>query len=115
MAQHSEILERQQQEAANQGQMNKQRRPIIDIVFGFFATPLLIFCALKLEQHMNNNWESESDTKWMVFALGFCMLIISLIVIGYITHRLGVCLWTGPLEGVPSIPVGFSYFSIYRI
>lgn len=106
MAQQSEILEQQQQQqAASQGQQKKQRRPVVDLLVGFFAIPLLIFCALKLEQQMNSNWESTSDTRWMVFALGICMLIISLIIIGYVTHRLGVCLWAGPLEGVPSVPV----------
>lgn len=111
MAQQREVLEQQQQQqqqqAASQEQRKKQRRPIIDLLVGFFAIPLLIFCALKLEQYMNNTWEAANDTRWMVFVLGICMLLISLIIIGYVTHRLGVCLWAGPLEGVPSVPVSF--------
>lgn len=108
MAQQSEILA---QQANVQSQLKQQRRPIIDILVGFLAIPLLIFCALKLEQHMNSKLESGSDTRWMVFIFGISMLVISLIIIGYITHRLGVCLWAGPLEGVPSVPVGF-FFSL---
>jgi len=111
MAQQSEILEQQQHQTSTQ--LKKQRRPIIDVLVGFFAIPLLIFCALKLEQHMNNNWESATDTRWMVFALGICMLVISLIIIAYVTHRLGVCLWAGPLEGVPSVPGNSTPYNNY--
>lgn len=75
-----------------------QQRPIIDLLVALIAVPILILCALQLEKHMQDRWEESSETRWLVFALGVSMLLISVLICGYVTHRMGVCMWTGPLE-----------------
>ncbi|XP_055844844.1 uncharacterized protein LOC129911161 isoform X2 [Episyrphus balteatus] len=75
-----------------------QQRPIVDLLVALIAVPILILCALQLEKHMQDRWEESSETRWLVFALGVSMLLISVLICGYVTHRMGVCMWTGPLE-----------------
>lgn len=75
-----------------------QQRSIIDLLVALIAVPILILCALQLEKHMQDRWEESSETRWLVFALGVSMLLISVLICGYVTHRMGVCMWTGPLE-----------------
>ncbi|XP_055914670.1 uncharacterized protein LOC129947928 isoform X2 [Eupeodes corollae] len=82
-----------------------QQRPIVDLLVALIAVPILIMCALQLEKHMQGRWEESSETRWLVFALGVSMLLISVLICGYVTHRMGVCMWTGPLEDSSS---GFS-------
>lgn len=80
-----------------------QQRPIVDLLVALIAVPILILCALQLEKHMQEQWEESAETRWLVFALGVSMLLISVLICGYVTHRMGVCMWTGPLEDSSSI------------
>lgn len=83
---------------------HKQHRPVIDLLVAMIAVPVLIICALQLEKNMQEKWAENANSRWMVFGLGVGMLLISVIICGYVTHRMGVCLWTGPLEDNSPIP-----------
>ncbi|EDV92120.1 uncharacterized protein LOC6565952 isoform X2 [Drosophila grimshawi] len=73
------------------------QRPIIDLLVAMVAVPVLIMCALQLEKNLHHMQESP-DSRWLVFALGIMMLVISVIICGYVTHRMGVCIWAGPID-----------------
>jgi len=71
------------------------QRPIIDLLVAMVAVPVLILCALQLEKNLRDN---SVESRWLVFALGIGMLVISVIICGYVTHRMGVCIWAGPID-----------------
>ncbi|XP_068157970.1 uncharacterized protein [Drosophila tropicalis] len=72
------------------------QRPIVDLLVAMVAVPVLILCALQLEKNLRDMNNTES--RWLVFALGIVMLVISVIICGYVTHRMGVCIWAGPID-----------------
>lgn len=76
--------------------MNHQR-PVIDLLVAIIAVPVLILCALQLEKNLHDMANSP-ESRWLVFALGIGMLIVSVIICGYVTHRMGVCIWAGPID-----------------
>lgn len=90
-----------------------QQRPILDLIVGVIAIPLLILFALQLEKNMQDKWAENADTKWIVFGLGIGMLIVSIIICGYVTHRMGVCLWTGPIEDPDASRPNYTHVSYY--
>ncbi|KAH8303252.1 hypothetical protein KR059_004749 [Drosophila kikkawai] len=71
------------------------QRPIVDLLVAMVAVPVLILCALQLEKNLRDN---SAESRWLVFALGIGMLVISVIICGYVTHRMGVCIWAGPID-----------------
>ncbi|KAH8280739.1 hypothetical protein KR054_006194 [Drosophila jambulina] len=71
------------------------QRPIVDLLVAMVAVPVLILCALQLEKNLRDN---SAESRWLVFALGIGMLLISVIICGYVTHRMGVCIWAGPID-----------------
>ncbi|XP_043659890.1 uncharacterized protein LOC122624422 isoform X2 [Drosophila teissieri] len=71
------------------------QRPIVDLLVAMVAVPVLILCALQLEKNLRDN---SVESRWLVFALGIGMLVISVIICGYVTHRMGVCIWAGPID-----------------
>ncbi|KAH8373197.1 hypothetical protein KR009_002091 [Drosophila setifemur] len=71
------------------------QRPIVDLLVAMVAVPVLILCALQLEKNLREN---SVESRWLVFALGIGMLVISVIICGYVTHRMGVCIWAGPID-----------------
>lgn len=73
------------------------QRPIIDLLVAMVAVPILILCALQLEKNLHDMANSP-ESRWLVFALGIGMLIVSVIICGYVTHRMGVCIWAGPID-----------------
>lgn len=72
-------------------------KPLIDLLVAMIAIPVLILCALQLEKNLHEMVES-AESRWLVFALGIGMLIVSVIICGYVTHRMGVCMWAGPID-----------------
>lgn len=72
-------------------------RPLIDLLVAMIAIPVLILCALQLEKNLHEMVDS-AESRWLVFALGIGMLIVSVIICGYVTHRMGVCMWAGPID-----------------
>ncbi|XP_062138959.1 uncharacterized protein LOC133847765 [Drosophila sulfurigaster albostrigata] len=73
------------------------QRPIVDLLVAMVAVPVLILCALQLEKNLHEMHDS-AESRWLVFALGIGMLVISVIICGYVTHRMGVCIWAGPID-----------------
>uniref|UniRef100_A0A0A1WDI0 5-hydroxytryptamine receptor 2B n=2 Tax=Zeugodacus cucurbitae TaxID=28588 RepID=A0A0A1WDI0_ZEUCU len=73
---------------------NNDRRHIVDILVGVVAVPVLILFALQLEKNLQN----MTNSPWLVFVLGVGLLTVIMIIIGYVTHRLSVCCWTGPID-----------------
>ncbi|XP_016984423.1 uncharacterized protein LOC108048354 isoform X1 [Drosophila rhopaloa] len=71
------------------------QRPIVDLLVAMVAVPVLILCALQLEKNLR---DTSEESRWLVFALGIGMLVISVIICGYVTHRMGVCIWAGPID-----------------
>ncbi|KAL9883151.1 uncharacterized protein ACN427_010627 isoform 1-T1 [Glossina fuscipes fuscipes] len=80
--------------------MNHQR-PVVDLLVAIIAVPVLILCALQLEKNLHDMANSP-ESRWLVFALGIGMLIVSVIICGYVTHRMGVCIWAGPIDETAS-------------
>lgn len=76
-----------------------QQRPIVDLLVAMIAVPILILCALQMEKNLHE-MSNTPESRWLVFALGIGMLIVSVIICGYITHRMGVCIWAGPIDDV---------------
>lgn len=73
---------------------SNDRRHIVDILVGVVAVPVLILFALQLEKNLQN----MNNSPWLVFVLGVGLLMVIMIIIGYVTHRLSVCCWTGPID-----------------
>ncbi|XP_036318603.1 uncharacterized protein LOC118733347 isoform X2 [Rhagoletis pomonella] len=73
---------------------SNDRRHIVDILVGVVAVPVLILFALQLEKNLQN----MPNSPWLVFVLGVGLLMVIMIIIGYVTHRLSVCCWTGPID-----------------
>lgn len=84
---------------ANTAYRMSQQRPIIDLLVAMVDVPILILCALQLEKNLHDMANSP-ESRWLVFALGIGMLIVSVIICGYVTHRMGVCIWAGPIDEV---------------
>jgi hypothetical protein len=51
-----------------------------------------------LESNMRGDWTSDAEMRWHVLGLGLALLFVSLMVCGYITHRLGICIWAASQE-----------------
>ncbi|XP_023176657.1 uncharacterized protein LOC111603347 isoform X2 [Drosophila hydei] len=79
------------------------QRPIVDLLVAMVAVPVLILCALQLEKNLHDMHNSP-ESRWLVFALGIGMLVISVIICGYVTHRMGVCIWAGPIDEAGNRP-----------
>uniref|UniRef100_A0A7G3B784 Secreted protein n=1 Tax=Lutzomyia longipalpis TaxID=7200 RepID=A0A7G3B784_LUTLO len=62
------------------------------------ALPTLIIFALMLETNMQGDWTEAPESRWTVLGIGIGLILISLLVCGYVTHRMGVCLWAGPQD-----------------
>lgn len=56
------------------------------------ALPALIIFALLLESNMRNSWSDETASRWTVLGLSMGLLVVALIICGYVTHRMGVCI-----------------------
>ncbi|XP_055687034.1 uncharacterized protein LOC129792224 [Lutzomyia longipalpis] len=74
------------------------QKPVVDLVVGMIALPTLIIFALMLETNMQGDWTEAPESRWTVLGIGIGLILISLLVCGYVTHRMGVCLWAGPQD-----------------
>jgi len=76
---------------------NKKRSelPLIDVAVGIICFSLLVSLALLIDANMQETI-SNDDHKQILAIIAF--LIVSIFVCIYATHRMGVCMWTGPLE-----------------
>jgi hypothetical protein len=62
------------------------------------SVPLLVVFGLMLESNMRGDWTSDAEMRWHVLGLGLALLFVSIMVCGYITHRLGICIWAASQE-----------------
>jgi hypothetical protein len=95
-----------------------KRQSLIDLVVAIVSVPLLVVFGLMLESNMRGDWTSDPETRWHVLCLGLALLFVSLMVCGYITHRLGICIWAAYQE--PYIPhyasdVSHSFLKMVRM
>ena len=79
------------QVAPNNNRISKQA--LVDLMVAMVAVPLLVVFGLMLESNMRGDWTADTETRWHVLGLGLALLFISLLVMGYVTHRLGICIW----------------------
>lgn len=70
------------------------RQPVVDLVVALVAVPLLVVFGLMLEANLRGDWSADSERRWNVLGLGLALLLVSLLVCCYATHRLGLCLWS---------------------
>ena len=69
------------------------KQALLDLMVALVAIPLLVVFGLMLETNMRGDWTNDAETRWHVLGLGLALLFISLLVMGYVTHRLGICIW----------------------
>lgn len=62
------------------------------------AVPTLVILGLLLEANTREEWMDSQANRIIVLGLGIGLAVITMLICGYVTHRLGVCLWTGPLS-----------------
>lgn len=94
---HNTIAARSTHSLNHSSTMGGHQRPVVDLLVALIAVPILILCALQLEKNLHD-MASSPESRWLVFALGIGMLIVSVIICGYVTHRMGVCIWAGPID-----------------
>jgi hypothetical protein len=76
----------------------RNQQSLIDLIVAMIAIPTLVLLALTLEAKMREDWMEKEETRWTVLGIGLGLLCASLFTCGYVTHRMGVCLWAGPQE-----------------
>jgi hypothetical protein len=76
----------------------RNQQSLIDLIVAMIAIPTLVLLALTLEAKMREDWMEKEETRWAVLGIGLGLLCASLFTCGYVTHRMGVCLWAGPQE-----------------
>jgi hypothetical protein len=74
------------------------RQSLIDLMVALVSVPLLVVFGLLLESNMRGDWTSDAEMRWHVLGLGLALLFVSIMVCGYITHRLGICIWAASQE-----------------
>jgi len=82
--------------------VQNSRQSLIDLVVALVSVPLLVVFGLMLENNMRGDWTRDGETRWYVLSLGIVLLLVSIMVCSYVTHRLGICMWAVAQE--PSIP-----------
>jgi protein-S-isoprenylcysteine O-methyltransferase Ste14 len=82
--------------------VQSSRQSLIDLVVALVSVPLLVVFGLMLENNMRGDWTRDGETRWYVLSLGIVLLLVSIMVCSYVTHRLGICIWAVAQE--PSIP-----------
>ncbi|XP_055588376.1 uncharacterized protein LOC129740654 [Uranotaenia lowii] len=78
----------------------KYQQCVIDLAIVLVTFPALVVVALLLEYTMNHtDWADRFESQVIVLGLAVAFFVICIIAALYLTHRIGVCLWTGPLPG----------------
>lgn len=83
----------------------KYQQCVIDLAIVLVTVPSLVIVALLLDNIMNHtDWNEQFDSQVIVLGLAVAFFVICILVALYLTHRVGACLWTGPLPSSdPSI------------
>jgi hypothetical protein len=74
------------------------RQSLVDLVVALLSVPLLVVFGLMLESNMRDDWRGDGEKRWHVLGLGLALLAVSLLVCGYVIHRLGICIWAATQE-----------------
>ena len=76
----------------------KRQQCVIDLAIVLVTIPSLIVVALLLEYTMNHtDWADRLESQIIVLGLAVAFFVLCIMVALYLTHRVGTCLWTGPL------------------
>lgn len=76
------------------------RQSLVDLIVALVSVPLLVVFGLMLESNMRGDWTKDGETRWYVLSLGMVLLFVSIMVCGYVTHRLGICIWAAAQEPI---------------
>lgn len=81
----------------------KYQQCVIDLAIVLVTVPSLVVVALLLDNIMNHTpWNEQFDSQVIVLGLAVAFFVIVVLVALYLTHRVGACMWTGPLpSGAP--------------
>jgi len=71
---------------------------LIDVAVAIICFSLLVSLALLIDANMQESISDEDHNQMIALALIIAFLLVSIFVCIYATHRMGVCMWTGPLE-----------------
>ena len=86
---------------------------MVDLAVAMIAVPTLVIFGLLLEANTREEWMDSQANRFTVLGLGIGLAVITMLICGYVTHRLGVCLWAGPLgldETEVQIQVNLQFF-----
>lgn len=76
----------------------KHQQCVIDLAIVLVTIPSLVVVALLLDYTMNHtDWADRLESQIIVLGLAVAFFVICIMVALYLTHRVGACLWTGPL------------------
>ncbi|XP_062536189.1 uncharacterized protein LOC134205188 [Armigeres subalbatus] len=76
----------------------KRQQCVIDLVIVLATVPTLIVVALLCEYTMNqSDWADRLESQIIVLGLAVAFFVLCIMLTVYLTHRIGACLWTGPL------------------
>ncbi|XP_050100769.1 uncharacterized protein LOC126581275 [Anopheles aquasalis] len=82
----------------------KLRQCILDIAVILITIHSLVVIALLMDYIMGHaGWSEQLDTQIIMAALSVSFFLICILTSAYLTHRVGNCLWVGPLSDQPSI------------
>ncbi|XP_058812660.1 uncharacterized protein LOC131677092 [Topomyia yanbarensis] len=76
----------------------KYQQCVIDLAILLITIPSLVVVALLLEYTMNHtDWSDQLESQIIVLGLAVAFFVICIMITLYLTHRVGTCMWTGPL------------------
>ncbi|XP_069689931.1 uncharacterized protein [Periplaneta americana] len=80
-------------ESSSSSRRRMSRQSVVDLAVALVSIPLLVVFGLMLETNMQDDWTENTETRFYVLGLGMALLFVSILVCGYVTHRLGICIW----------------------
>lgn len=72
--------------------------PLIDVAVAIICFSLLVSLALLIDANMQETIDDNDQNQMIALTLIIAFLLVSIFVCIYATHRMGVCMWTGPLQ-----------------
>ncbi|XP_058459795.1 uncharacterized protein LOC131435672 [Malaya genurostris] len=76
----------------------KYQQCVIDLAIVTVTIPSLVVVALLLEYTMNQTeWSDQLNSQIIVLCLAVAFFVICIMITLYLTHRVGTCMWTGPM------------------
>ncbi len=72
--------------------------PLIDVAVAIICFSLLVSLALLIDANIQETSNNDDHNQMIALTLIIAFLLVSIFVCIYATHRMGVCIWTGPLQ-----------------